>query len=118
MNDRRPARYQLRFHPAIETDLAALDPQGLDAAQAILGDLASGRVTGKQLGERSINGDLTGLARAKFDTSDQRPQRFRVVYRELDDTTRDILAIGPRDQHAIYRAAAQRFAPGPAPGLK
>lgn len=59
----RPARYQLTFHPAIETDLTALDPDTLDAAQAIL----------------------------------------------------DVLVIGARDQHAIYRTAANRIGgPGPA----
>lgn len=46
---RRPVRYQLSFHPALETDLAVLDPENLDAAQAILDDLARGRVTGKAL---------------------------------------------------------------------
>lgn len=104
------ARYRLSFHLAIEADLSAHDPEVLDAAQAILDDLAHGRVTGKALGRRNVSGDLSGLARIKFDAGDRRPQRFRVVYRDLDEHTRDILAIGPRDQHRIYRAAAGRLA--------
>lgn len=111
----RPARYQLTFHPAIETDLTALDPDTLDAAQAILDDLAYGRVTGKALGARHVSGDLTGLARVKFDTPERRPQRFRLLYRQVNPTTLDVLVIGARDQHAIYRTAANRIGgPGPA----
>ena len=41
----------------------------------------------------------------------ERPQRFRLIYRQLDDVTLEIVAIGPRDEHAIYRAAAQRLTP-------
>ena len=55
-------------------------------------------------------GCLTGLARVKFDIGGQRPQRFRLIYRRLDDTTREIIAIGPREEHAIYRLAASRLA--------
>jgi len=31
--------------------------------------------------------------------------------RQLGDATLEIVAIGPRDEHAIYRAAAQRLKP-------
>lgn len=55
--------------------------------------------------------DTSHLARVKFDVPGQRPQRFRLVYRQLDEATREILAIGPRDQHAIYRLAARRLTP-------
>ena len=106
---RQPARYQLTFHPTIETDLEALDYGALDAAQAVLDDLAQGRVTGQALGARHVSGDLTGLARVKFDTADQRPQRFRLLYRQTGPTTLDVLAIGARDEHAIYRTAADRL---------
>lgn len=114
MNGRtqRPPRYQLTFHLAIETDLAALDPVALDAAQGALTDLAHGRVTGKALGIRHISGDLTGLGRVKFDAPDQRPQRFRLLYREIGLTSLDVLAIGAREDHAIYRTAAHRLAAG------
>jgi hypothetical protein len=47
----------------------------------------------------------------KFDVAGQRPQRFRLVYRQVDDRTRDVLAIGLREEHAIYRLAARRIAP-------
>ncbi|MGH3501101.1 MAG: hypothetical protein ACRDQA_09455 [Nocardioidaceae bacterium] len=109
----RPARYTLTFGLDIAADLAALQavaPAALDPAQAILDDLAHGRVRGKLLGSRNVSGDLTGLARVKFDLPKRQPQRFRVVYREVDGATRHVAAIGLRDEHAIYRAAASRIA--------
>lgn len=109
---RRLPRYTLIPHPAAAADVAALAIYGPDvvaAAVAIADDLAHGRVVGKGLGERHVSGDLTGFARVKFDVSGQRPQRFRLVYRQLDDTTREIVAIGIRDEHTIYRIAVQRF---------
>lgn len=107
-------RYTLIPRPEATADVVALADHGPDvvaAASAITDDLAHGRVIGKALGTRSVSGDLTGLARVKFDVPGQRPQRFRLVYRQLDDTTREIIAIGPREQHAIYRLAASRLSP-------
>jgi hypothetical protein len=107
----RPARYRLTFALDVPADLIALqevDPPAVDVAQAILDDLAYGRVRGKLLGERHVSGDLTGLARVKFDTPNQRPQRFRVIYQQLDEDTRHVVAIGFRDEHVIYRTAARR----------
>lgn len=75
--------------------LGAHGPDVVAAGAAIVDDLAHGRVIGKTLGQRNVNGDLTGLARVKFDVAGHRPQRFRLVYRQLDDTTREIIAIGP-----------------------
>lgn len=65
---------------------------------------------GKLLGDRDVSGDLTGLARVKFDIANQRPLRFRVIYRQVNEKTRDVVAIGLREEHAIYRIAAQRIA--------
>lgn len=110
----RAPRFVLTFGLEVEedlTDLNAFDPTVLDAAQTVLDDLAYGRVTGKALGDRNVSGDLTGLARVKFDHPDQRPQRFRLVYQQVDDARRDVIAIGRRDDHPIYRAAANRLAP-------
>ena len=74
------------------------------AAVAIADDLAHGHIIdGKELGHRHVSGNLTGFARVKFDDSGQRPQRFRLIYRQLDDVTLEIVAIGPRDEHAIDR---------------
>lgn len=111
---RRAPRYTVIPHPSVLADVEALAAEGVDvvaAAVAIVDDLAHGRVVGKELGDRRVSADLTGLARVKFDVACQRPQRFRLVYRQLDDTTREILAIGPREEHAIYRRAAQRLTP-------
>jgi hypothetical protein len=105
---RRP-RFELTFHPDIEHDLVALDPAVLDVVPPLLEDLAYGRITGKVLGDRRVSGDLSGLARVKFDAFGQRPEGFRLVYRQIGDDVRDVLAIGSRDQHAIYRAAARRL---------
>ncbi|MGF2944208.1 hypothetical protein [Mycobacterium sp. Lab-001] len=109
----RPARYRLTFALDVPADLVAVqqaDPAALDAAQAIFDDLAHGRVQGKLLGERRVSGDLTGLARVKFDIPSQRPRRFRLIYRQVDDDTRHVIAIGVRDEHAIYRTAVHRVA--------
>lgn len=74
---RRSGQYRLTFALDVPADLIAIqqvDPAVLDAAQAIIDDLAHGRVRGKLLGERYVSGDLTGLARVKFDIPSQRPQ--------------------------------------------
>jgi hypothetical protein len=88
--------------------LHKIDPAVLDAAEAIIDELAHGRVRGRLLGDRHVSGDLTGLARVKFDLPGERPQRFRLVYRQVDDQELHIIAIGVRDGHAIYRAAVAR----------
>jgi len=47
----------------------------------------------------------------KFDLPGRRPQRFRLLYREVDNVTLEIVAVGVRDQHAIYRSAVARLRP-------
>jgi hypothetical protein len=120
-------RYRLVFHPAVADDiatLAAYGPEAVAAARAALDDLAYGRVTGKALGSRRVSGDLTGLARVKFDVPGAGAQRFRLLYADIRVDSRAILAIGVRDEHAIYRMAVARIGaaeegagPGPT-GLK
>jgi len=56
-----------------------------------------------------VSGNLTSLARVKFDAPGSGTQRFRLVYVDIDATTRGVLAIGVRDEHAIYRMAIQRI---------
>jgi hypothetical protein len=106
-------RYRLVFHPAVADDiesLAACGPEVVAAARAALDDLAHGRVTGKPLGARRVSGDLTGLARVTFDVPGTGAQRFRLLYADIRADTRAILAIGVRDEHAIYRLAVGRIA--------
>jgi hypothetical protein len=43
-------------------------------------------------------------------------RRFRLVYGDIDDKTRGVLAIGVRDEHAIYRLAVERLQPSEEPG--
>lgn len=110
----RPARYRLTFALDVATDLVALqqlDPAAIEHAQTVIEDLAHGRVTGKLLGQRHVSGDLTGLARVKFDTPGRRPPRFRLIYQQVDEHTRHVVAIGLRDEHAIYRTAVHRITP-------
>ncbi len=111
----RSPRYDVVPGEDVLADVAALAAYGPDivaAAVAIIDDLAYGGVVGKDLGHRCVSGDLSGLARVKFDAPGWRPPRFRLVYRQADATTREILAIGPRDQHTIYRIAVRRLAEG------
>jgi hypothetical protein len=72
-------------------------------------------MTGKALGLRHVSGDLTGLASVKFDLPDSPTRRFRLVYAELDASTRGLLAVGVRDEHAIYRLAVERLEVGERP---
>lgn len=105
-------KYAQAFDPAVLADdlplLAARDPALVDAALAAVDDLAAGRQTGKQLGQRNVSGDLTGLRRLRFDLTATRPQRYRVVYRLVNETV-EVIAIGERRDHVIYRAAVGRL---------
>jgi hypothetical protein len=109
------AKFERRYTPAIAVDLAALavvDPGLVDAALAAVDDLAFGRQRGKLLGDRHVTGDLTGLARLRFDLPGQHPARFRIVYRLVaDGTVIDVLAIGERADHVVYRDTLARLDP-------
>ncbi len=85
--------------------LAGYGPQAVIAARKVLDDLAYGRVTGKLLGSRYV----TGYASVKFDVPGSPTRRFRLVYGNIDNDTRGVLAIGVRDEHAIYRLALERL---------
>lgn len=120
-------RYRLVFHPAVADDIEALAAYGSEAvaaARVVLDDLAQERVTGKALGARRVSGDLTGLARVKFDVPGTGALRFRLLYADIQTGIRAVLAVGVRDEHAIYRKAVARIAaaeegarPGP-PGAR
>lgn len=115
----KPPRYELRSHPGVAEDLSALSTYGpavIAAVRIALDDLVHGRVTGKVLGSRHVSGDLTGLASVKFDVPDSPTRRFRLIYGVIDPTTLGVLAIGVRDEHAIYRLAVDRFGAGHVPG--
>ena len=106
------AKYAQAFHPLVLAEdppaLAAIDPALVDAALAAVDDLSHGRRTGKALGQRHVSGDLTGLRRLRFDLAESRPLRYRVVYRLFDGTVQ-VIAIGERRDHVIYREAVGRL---------
>ena len=105
-------RFDLLTHPGFTDDVSAMaanGPEVVAALRVVLDDLAHGRLTGKALGARRVSGDLTGLASVKFDLPDSPTRRFRLVYADLDVSTRGLLAVGVRDEHAIYRLAAVRL---------
>ncbi len=108
-----PARFRLLFHPSVPfVDLATFATYGPEAVRAyrtVIDDLAHGRVIGKLLGDRNVSGDLTGLASVKFDVPGSPTRRFRLIYGDIDAETRGVVAIGVRDEHAIYRLAAERI---------
>lgn len=106
------AHHEVRFVVEIDGDLAALAAEGRQIALAALraaDDLARGRVVGKRLGARSDVGDLSGLSRVKFDVPERRRQRFRLVYRELEDGAYQVVAIARREQSTVYRITADRL---------
>ena len=74
-------------------------------------------MTGKALGDRRVSGDLTGLASVKFDVPGSPTRRFRLVYGDISRDTRGVVAIGVRDEHAIYRLAVERIRGGQGPDL-
>ena len=106
------AKYAQAFHPLVLAEdlpaLAAIDPALVDAALVAVDDLSHGRQTGKELGQRNVSGDLTGLRRLRFDLPETRPLRYRVVYQLIDDTLQ-VIAIGERRDHVIYREAVGRL---------
>lgn len=113
------AKFDRRYAPAVTDDLAVLreiDSRLVDAALTAVEDLAFGRQRGRQLGERHVTGDLTGLARLRFDLPGVRPARFRIVYQLLDGDTElpviEVLAIGERADHVVYRATLDRLDEG------
>ncbi len=87
--------------------MASYGPEVIAALRVVLDDLAHGRLTGKALGVRHGSGDLTGLASVKCDLPDSPTRRFRLVYAEPDASTRGLLAVGVRDEHAIYSAGVR-----------
>jgi hypothetical protein len=111
-----PHPYHRVLLPQVLDDLRALaeiNDTLVDTALQTITDVAMGRKAGKVLGARHVSGDLTGCRRLRFDVPGHRTQRFRVVHRlRPDDTTPDtveVIAVGPRGGHAVYRAAADRL---------
>lgn len=108
----KPAKFGLRYTRHVGEDLrtlAALDPTLVDAALAAVDDLIGGHQRGKLLGQRHVAGDLAGLARLRFDPPGTRPHRFRIAYRLTDhDTTMEVIGMGERADHAIYRDTRTR----------
>jgi hypothetical protein len=103
--------------PEVFDDLRALvedDEALISLAFEAITDVARGRKVGKALGDREVTGDLSGLRRLKFDRPEVGPERYRVVYRLLPDDdspeTVEVIAVGPRGGHAVYREAVDRLA--------
>jgi len=115
--------WRRRLLPQVLDDLRALaevDLALVDAGLQAISDLARGRRTGKALGARWVSGDLYGCRRLRFDLPGQRPERYRIVYRlrptEDNPDTVEVISVGPRGGHAVYRQAVGRLEPGPGTG--
>jgi phage-related protein len=93
--------------------LADIDQRISNAALAALDDVLHRRKVGKALGERHVSGDLTGLLRIKFDIGTRRPERFRLVYCAGVENTVEVVALGKRDKHGVYRDAFVRWPVSP-----
>lgn len=65
----------------------------MSTVTAIIYDLAQSRVGGKDLGAQNVSGDLTGFAGVKLDIEGHRPRRFRLLYRQVDEAMREIMAV-------------------------
>lgn len=104
----------VKYHPAVEGDISSLDNPGVAAEALRLIDLLSlGLLLAKQLGKKPENKGLEGCWARKFDDPTFGIQRFRLVFRYLpsnrDRQILEILAIGPRFEGDVYRAANQRL---------
>jgi len=111
--------YDRALLPQVLDDLRALDffdEALIDIALQSIADLAEHRKIGKLLGVRHVSGNLSGYRRLRFDLPDERPPRFRLIYRLLPDEatadTIEVIAIGPRGGHAAYQAAVARLTNG------
>jgi hypothetical protein len=105
--------YRLSWTEPARADVVQLAAeQGAGVAGAALAaatDVEFGRRRGKALGDRKVTGDLGGLFRVKFDLPGHRPERFRLVYRHVGAELVEILIVGKRDAHAVYRDALARL---------
>lgn len=113
------APHTVTWLAAAAADLITLhseDEKLAGAALAAVEDIARHRQRGKVLGGRDVCGDLSGFLRLRFDAPDQRPQRYRIVYRLTGEATRvEIIATRLRADHEICRQAAARTVPAPSP---
>jgi hypothetical protein len=98
--------------PGAEDDLDALEAAGrglADLGLEAVSDVANRHKTGKELGQRNVSGDLTGLRRVRFDLEGHRPERFRLVYRLIGTDGMEVVGLGERASHAVYRHVLGRL---------
>ncbi|RLC64348.1 MAG: hypothetical protein DRI80_01600 [Chloroflexota bacterium] len=97
------ARYQVKLHPDVRSDLAALDKALQRQAAKQLRKLGSHPFAGKPLGHK-YGLDLTGYRSLYFGG-----KRYRIVYR-VDEASRTVwvIAIARRVGFEAYRLAARR----------
>ncbi|MCL2780926.1 MAG: hypothetical protein FWD74_05455 [Actinomycetia bacterium] len=107
-----PAR-KARFLTAARDDVVGLPTLNLRRrALRIVADLMSGASLGRPLEDRPM-GDLSDCFKVYFDDREGRP-RYRLVYRMVDDaivvvTVVAVIAVGARDNLAVYREALRRL---------
>ena len=104
------------FEPLLRSSATDTEQNELSTAAFLaIDNIASGAMNGKHLGERHVSGNLSGLYRARFDLENfVGNPRYRVVYaldHETDPTTIKVIAVGPRLQHLVYRAATENIRP-------
>nr|HID14013.1 hypothetical protein [Anaerolineae bacterium] len=97
------AQYQVKLHPDVRSDLAALDKTLQRQAAKQLRKLGSHPFAGKPLGHK-YGLDLTGYRSLYFGG-----KRYRIVYR-VDEVSRTVrvIAIARRVGFEAYRLAARR----------
>lgn len=98
------------FEPLVRSAATNTEQNELTTAAFLaIDNITSGALNGKRLGERHVSGNLSGLHRARFDLAGFAGNpRYRVVYaldHETSPTTVRVIAVGPRLQHLVYRAA-------------
>ena len=104
--------YQLRLLAQVADDFARLSTVELKViARDLQYQIRDGVEEGRALDDRVDTGDLGDCRKVYFD-SKPGPPGYRIVFRYLDDVSVEvveIVAIGPRDALAVYKAAAERL---------
>lgn len=104
-----PDRGERNVFGAAPREVIATDRQGPVAhVTEVAGDPEQHSVAvGVEPVVHHVTGDLSGLTSVKFEVQGSPTRRFRLVYADID--TLGVLAIGVREEHAIYRLAVERM---------
>lgn len=109
-----PKRNNFNIHPLVAQDILALVEGDLRLlALKKIKLIKEGKLQGRPLSDKKSTGDLSDCRKVLFDTRNDIPPRFRIVYRELKNDIEvvavEILSVGERFELEAYIQAAIRL---------